>query len=420
MSYRRDNETRSELLVTNILLDGSFPALSSTCAEGQGSNKDEPLLLRHVDPPLIETRFSIRSFRENARGRKVPVPVPTETEEAMMKYLDTVEASIKSLDKYAEPSKIQWGDSAAAFREETHRVYTRQQNLLRNTMDAVYIEENKRPFTYRVHSTVDEFVDDGGELLGRNDQSMDWTEYEERLERAVTSAQGVDAICAASSPDVLDMVFTTEVIQPTTLLAKTGEGETMEWRVLDPKATVACLLIKDDFPETFGNAPEAYESYCQSIFEAMENVYLRPGTNLELGPATTAEDFVQDTRRYEQSLVRQAAFASADLMSATGRSQQTDVVLPREKGKTNDDDAAQDSQAVNGRRVKVAWVDSSMFDVLTGQPSKEPHYYFNRISKYESSIEEGLDRMRKALGDKGEEENDVMVLPERTVWGTWK
>ncbi|ODN73149.1 hypothetical protein L202_07716 [Cryptococcus amylolentus CBS 6039] len=375
MPNSRQNEITSELIITKILLEGSLPALSC----GGSRNAGEPywsFLERRVDLPIIETRYSLRSFRGEEKGeRGEKVPVPPEVEAVVNEFLSSAD--------HPESSVAQWGDPVEKYREHTQQVHISELDLLSDVIECAYTVQEPRPITYRVHSTVKDFLDDGGTLLGPHDRPMDQMEYEDKLKRAIASAKGVDGLCA-ELPGTIKLAFTTNVGQPTRLersAAFSGDGqdgEVMGPKVLDPEISVSSRVM-DDCPEWVHRNKAAQVSYSQSFFKALYNAASTDVT-IELGPRTSAEDFMVDTKCYEQGMFNQAAYQTTREISSL----QGDGV------------EREDGQALDGHSVKAAWVDDPMFRVLSGRPTRDRRYHSQRSLTYQDSIEEGLETMRRA------------------------
>ncbi|ODN98981.1 hypothetical protein I350_07132 [Cryptococcus amylolentus CBS 6273] len=388
MSGPQEHGIRSELIATKILLETSLPALSSTGANDRGENYG-PFLQRRVDQPVIESRFTLRSFRdEGIGGGETAVPVPVEVERAGGEYVSSVEASIEHLQStIIDASMLRWGDTAETYQEYNRQAHINQLTLLSNVMHGVYTE-SVRPFAYRVHSTVNSFLDDGGNLNGPDDRPMDQMEYEDKLERAVASAKGVDELCSESA-DTIKLAFTTGINQPTRLARSPpssagGHGGGVNgWNVSIPQAKVSCRVM-DDCPEWIHKNKSAQISYNRAFFSALDAAVPHEQT-FRLGRMTTAEDFMVDTDLYEHGLFKQAAYKTVD-----------EVSFLNDGGNSEED-----SEIMDGHLVKAAWVDASMFDVLSGRPLRDRQWYSRNRSEYKKSIEEGLDVMRREVEGTG-------------------
>ncbi|TYJ53933.1 hypothetical protein B9479_005408 [Cryptococcus floricola] len=399
MPDSQQNEITSELIITKILLEGSLPALSC----GGSRNAGEPywtFLQRRVDPPIIETRYILRSFRgegEGERGEKVPVPPEVAT--MVNEFLSLADQISQHLrPQITEPSAAHWGDPVEKYREHTQQVHISELDLLSDVIECAYTVQEPRPFTYRVHSSVKDFLDDGGTLLGPHDRPMDQMEYEDKLERAIASAEGVDGLCA-ELPGTIKLAFTTDVGQPTRLERSAAfpgdgqDGEAMGWKVLDPEISVSCRVM-DDCPEWVHKNKAAQVSYSRSFFKALYNA-VSTDVTIELGPRTSAEDFMVDTKCYEQGMFNQAAYQTAREVSSL-----------QEDGVERED----------GHSVKAAWVDDPMFRVLSGRPTRDRRYHSQRLLTYQNSIEEGLETMRRELECDGARGTAHL---EKSTWGTW-
>ncbi|ODN94641.1 hypothetical protein L198_04781 [Cryptococcus wingfieldii CBS 7118] len=385
MSGPQEYGIRSELMATKILLEGSLPALSSTGANDRGENYG-PFLQRRVDQPIIESRFTLRSFRdEGIGGGETAVPVPLEVERAADEYVSSVGACIEPLQStLVDASMLRWGDAAEKYQEYNRQAHINQLTLLSDVMHGV-------------------FLDDGGNLNGPDDRPMDPMEYEDKLERAVASAKGVDELCCESA-GTIKLAFTTGINQPTRLARSLpssagGHGGGVNgWNVSSPQASVSCLVM-DDCPEWIHKNKSAQISYSRAFFSAL-NAAVPHEQTFRLGRMTTAEDFMVDTNTYEHGLFRQAAYKTVD-----------EVSFLNDEGNSEEN-----SQLVDGHLVKAAWVDASMFNVLSGSPLINRQWYFRTRSEYKRSIEEGLDIMRREVEGTGASDTDQSG---KSIWGTW-
>ncbi|ODN77308.1 hypothetical protein L198_08043 [Cryptococcus wingfieldii CBS 7118] len=413
MSSPQSNNTRSELLATTILVEGCFPTLIATGASDDGHHK-------HVSYPVIDARAFVKSFQSDGHGREVSVPVPIEVEEAAKEYMDMVGRVCERLQ--SEPPLPQWDGTITAFRQYTNRAHTRRQNQLSEVVPHVYASRDTWPFTCRVHANVQELLEDGGQLLGPEDQPMEPSHYADRLTRTVKSAKNLDLLSHVS-PGTIKIVFTTHLTEPLRLVKKdadssNNEGEDIrplhDWGLLYPQESVECQ-VTDDSPEWIKRNRAAQEAYRQSIIEAIGDS-TDPGTSVELTVETTADDFVQDTKRYEQLLFREAAYITANQVSfREGETHRVGAPSIDTDDLEMEDD---EGELVDGHLVKAVWLDPSMFAVLTGQQPKGREFYSKKFSEYKTSIEEGLATMRREV-EQGRSEVDDFVPSGAREWGTW-
>ncbi|TYJ53925.1 hypothetical protein B9479_005400 [Cryptococcus floricola] len=411
MSSPQSSNTRSELLATAILVDGCFPTLIATGSSDDGHQK-------HVPYPVIDAHSFVKSFRSDGHGGEVSVPVPIEVTEAAKEYMDMVGRVCERLQN--EPPLPQWDETFTAFRKYTYRAYTRRQNLLSDIHPQVYASRDAWPFTCHVHANVKEFLENGGQLFGPEDQPMEQSHYAERLTRAVKSAKNLDLLSHVS-PGTIKIVFSTHLTEPLRLVkddpdSSNNEGEDIrpldDWWLIYPEASVE-FQVTDDSPHWIKRNRAAQEAYRQSIIEAIDN---SADLGVELTVETTADDFVQDTKRFEHLLFREAAYTTADQVSfKEGETHR--VGAPS----IDTDDSEMDDgeeELVDGHLVQAVWLDPSMFAVLTGQQPKGREFYSKKFSEYKTSIEEGLATMRREV-EQGRSEVDDSVPSEAREWGTW-
>ncbi|ODN98972.1 hypothetical protein I350_07121 [Cryptococcus amylolentus CBS 6273] len=400
MSSTPNGHTKPVLLATTILLEGSLPSMSSTIGTAHCKRTDGLSWRKRVDPPLIQYRaFSSISCPDEEEGRKI--------DDMMAAYMDTVSREwAQRQAESADPSTVpHWEDPVARFQEYTQLALLHKTDQLSECMSDVYAAGGEWPFTYRVYSSVNDFLDAGGELFHPNHQPLDTSEYADRLERAVTSARGVDELESASS-DTIKLTFTTDVSKPTRLernrlriaaSEESGNEKLVEsWRVLPPKVGIVSRITEDS-PDWIKKSKSAHESFNQSIIEAIGDSF-DPGSTVQLGPQTTSGEFVTRTGRLEHRLFKQAAYIAADQVSSTHSERH----------------ATDDSEEAEGHPVKAAWLEQSMFDVVNEKPAKERLFYSQRLSKYENSIEDGLLK----LWDEGEGGGDGFESGTRE-WGDW-
>ncbi|TYJ53934.1 hypothetical protein B9479_005409 [Cryptococcus floricola] len=401
MSGPQEYGIRSELIATEVLVEGSLPALSSTGANDRDDNYGH-FLQRRVDQPIIEPRFSLRCFRdEGIGGGETAVPVPYEVGIAAREYLDSVVARIQHLQStIPDISTVRWGDTAEKYQEDNRQAHINQLTFLSDAMHYVNTR-SARPFAYRVHSTVDSFLGDGGNLNGNADRPMDPMEYEKKLERAVASAKGVDELCSESK-NTIKLAFTTGINHPTRLArslpSSAGEhgGEVNGWNVSSPQASVSCRVM-DDCDKWIHKNKSAHNSYAKTFLLALDAAVPQEQT-FQLGKMTTAEDFMVDTNTYEHGLFQQAAYKAVDEVSVLN------------------DEGNSEEGFVDGHRVKAAWVDASMFGVLSGRPLRDRQWHSTIRSEYKKSIDEGLDIMRGEVEGTGASDT---AQSEKSIWGTW-
>ncbi|TYJ53271.1 hypothetical protein B9479_006085 [Cryptococcus floricola] len=411
MSSPQSSDTRSELLATNVLVDGCFPTLIAT---DDGHQK-------HVTSPVIDAHPFVKSFRSDGHGGEVSVPVPIEVTQAATEYMGMVGRVFERLQ--AEPPLPQWDETIEAFQEYTDRAQTRQQNLLSEIMPQVYASRDAWPFTCRIHANVEEFLDNGGQLFGLDDQPMEPSDYAHRLTRAVKSAENLNLLSQVSRKTI-KIVFTTQLTEPLTLVkndpdSNNNEGEDIGpmdgWELFYPKGRVECQ-VTDDSPEWIKRNKAAQEAYRQKIIEAID-IPADLGTSVDLTVATTADAFVEYTKIYEHLLFKEAAYTTADQVSfKEGETHR--VGAPSIDTDDAEMDIDEKEGIVEGHLVRAVWIDPSMFAVLTGQQPEGREFYSKKYSDYEASIKEGLDQMWREFRQTRNEVDDF-VPSEAREWGTW-
>ncbi|ODN98975.1 hypothetical protein I350_07124 [Cryptococcus amylolentus CBS 6273] len=280
-------------------------------------------------------------------------------------------------------------------------------------------EEDKPPFTYRVHSSVEDYLKDGGKMRGRQDRPSLWNHYHDRLEMEFDSSKYLDKLCE-ESPGTIKIVFTTNIEQPTRLMetfpSSSSGGDdpgTSNWKVLDPEFSVSCKVM-DDCPEAIREDKEALAVYKRSIYRQIESlVHSRKiGSNIEVGDDTTAKDFYEDTRKYEQDLCLCGADVASNATSLFSASEQVDTTDAASGDAMPAEDEVSEAtrKVVDGHLVKAAWVSPTMYRLS----------YSKKISEYESSIAEGLAKMRGTVVSRRAPNNDnEEAQSKEDTWGTW-
>ncbi|TYJ51715.1 hypothetical protein B9479_007704 [Cryptococcus floricola] len=399
MSSPQASDIRSELVATTILVDGCFPTLIATGASDDGHQK-------HVSWPVMDTCSFVKSFRSDGHGGEVSVPVPIEVQDAAKAYMGKVGRVTEELQ--SEPLLPPWDDGI---------------NQLSEIVPLVYASRDTWPFTCRVHQNVLAIGDDRERLFGPERQPMEPTDYAHRLTRAVKSAENLDLFSDVLS-GTIKIVFTTHLTEPLRLVkedpdSSNNEGEDIGplngWGLILPEASVECQ-VTDDSPKWIKGSRAAHETYRQSIMKEID-IPADVGTSVALTEATSANDFVQDTNRYERLVYREAEYMT-DLHGTFKESETHWVGAP---SIDNTDDAEMDDdeeKRVYGHLVNAVWLDPSMFAVVTGQQPKGREFYSKRDSEYKTSIKEGLAKMRREVRQ-GRSEVDDVGPSEARQWGTW-
>ncbi|ODN77303.1 hypothetical protein L198_08038 [Cryptococcus wingfieldii CBS 7118] len=409
-------DVKSEIIITTILLEGSYPTLVST--DG-ASGRD---LQRQVEHPLIERRLTLRSSSTNENGEEVLASPAHETVVAMGQFMARV-FRVCDERQYESPLPIlpQWRDPSGRFRQYTNESFARHQNHLSEAMQNEYASRDSWPFTYRVHSDVEDYLKDGGQLTGPGDMPRRPREYADRSRRAVKSAKSFDELCAVA-PDTVKIAFTTDVLEPFKLMrassSRSGEeddGRSLDdWAISDVKPSVECR-ITDDSPEWVKSDKRVQDAYINSIFESIDKSFTPEPAPLSRD--RTADDFVQDTQRYEHILFEEAAFDVAHQLSFTSDQERTNEEEVLRGGETGDA-SSEVGQPVDGHLVNVAWLEPSMFELFCGLPPKERRFYSKRLVEYETSIKEGLAAMKNERDHQVTGTGDAVSSGKKT-WGTW-
>ncbi|TYJ53927.1 hypothetical protein B9479_005402 [Cryptococcus floricola] len=414
MSNDPQDGIRSELIVTKALLEGSFPVLSSTGASEGGQNYG-PFLKRGTSSPVIETRYTCRSFDNEGNTME---SVPPEAKAAMDKFVHSAERLIRCMPDQQSTSveKPKWKETYGCFSLYTSQCQENQLDQLSDIMHAT--EEDKPPFTYRVHSSVEDYLEDGGEMRGPEDRPSLWDDYKDRLEREYDGSRYLDELCE-ESPGTVKIVFTTNIEQPTrltrTVPSSSSGGDdptrTSGWKVLDPEFSVSCKVM-DDCPKAIREDKGALAVYKRSIYRQIESLVHNNniGSHIQLGDDTTVKEFYDDTKKYEQHLYLCGGHITSNAVSFFSAPE-----LPAE------DEVSEDTQqAVDGHLVKAAWVSPTMYAVLEGQPSEDRLSYSKKISEYESTIAEGLATMRgTVVNRRSPNDENEEAQPKDDTWGTW-
>ncbi|ODN77302.1 hypothetical protein L198_08037 [Cryptococcus wingfieldii CBS 7118] len=418
MSSPQSNNTRSTIFATTILLDGCLPTL------GFSRGKVE----KEVEPPRMEVRrSSLLSFRDDGDGgEEVQVPPPVEVAEAAQEYMSTVSLTLEQeQDALSRLTLPQWGDATTKYRRYTSEALTARQNQLSAIMSDVYSSRDAWPFNYTLHPKLEEFLHDGGQLVGPDDIAMDHKEYLKRSQRAVKSARGFDELCEAS-PDTVKIAFTTELNRPLqlvrapSLLSPDGESggrSLIGWSLSHPEVSIGCR-VTDDSPQWVMRNEGAQKAYGDSVkadIEASEHDI----KSLTLSPETTADDFAEYTQRYENSVFVKAAYLTAKRLTYVDDGECTDEGMLREQMETDGEDTA-DVRLVDGHLVKAAWLNPCMYAVVTGQLPRERGFYTSRHEEYKNSIKEGLAVMQSELDQQERRAETADVgSSAATTWGTW-
>ncbi|ODN73135.1 hypothetical protein L202_07701 [Cryptococcus amylolentus CBS 6039] len=106
----------------------------------------------------------------------------------------------------------------------------------------------------------------------------------------------------------------------------------------------------------------ALESYRQSIIRAIDDSP-DPGTRVNLTPETTADQFAQDTKRYEQVVFKTFVTAQQVSFMEAGRHTGDAWMADTDEDGVDDDD---DGRLRDGRLVKVVWLELPMLRYLRG------------------------------------------------------
>ncbi|ODN94635.1 hypothetical protein L198_04773 [Cryptococcus wingfieldii CBS 7118] len=187
----------------------------------------------------------------------------------------------------------EWGEPYGSFALYTSQSQKNQLGQLSDIMQRVYAtEEDKPPFTYRVHSSVEDYLEDGGEMRGPEDRPSLWDHYKERLEREFDSSRYLDKLCE-ESPGTVKIVFTTRLTRTVPSSSSGGDDpRTSGWKVLDPEFSVS-RKVMDDCPRAIREDKEAPAVYKRSIYRQIESLVHNhnSGSYFELGDDTTVKEF---------------------------------------------------------------------------------------------------------------------------------
>ncbi|ODN73126.1 hypothetical protein L202_07692 [Cryptococcus amylolentus CBS 6039] len=409
-------DVKSEIIITTILLEGSYPTLVSI----DGASGHD--LQRQIEPPLIGRRLTLRSLSTNENGEEVLASPADETVAAMGQFMGRV-FHVCDGRRYESPlpEVPHWRDRLRTFRNYTHETFARHQNHLSEAMQNEYASRDSWPFTYRVHSDVEDYLKDGGQLTGPGDMPRPAREYAERLRRAVKSAKSFDELCAVP-PDTVKIAFTTEILEPFKLMraspSRSGEeddGRSLDdWTVLVAKPRVECR-VTDDSPEWVKSGKFAQDTYINSIIESIDKSS-PPEPTAALSRDRTVDDFVQGTQRFEDNVFEEVAYDVAHQLSFTSDQERTDEVVL--SGGETGDASLEEGQLVDGHLVKVAWLEPSMFESFYGLPPRERRFYSKRLVEYETSIKEGFAEMQSERDHQVPGTGDAVSFG-KTSWGTW-